>query len=66
MACGWDERVQAVLSLDDTPLPKARPTMEALCNLGMRTVLLTGDVAEAARRVANAVGVGGLASRLIA
>lgn len=54
---GWDERVQAVLWLDDTPLPGARPTMEALRNLGLRTVLLTGDLAGAARRVANPVGL---------
>jgi Cu2+-exporting ATPase len=54
---GWDERVQAVLWLDDTPLPGARPTIEALRNLGLRTVLLTGDLAGAARRVATAVGV---------
>jgi P-type Cu2+ transporter len=54
---GWDERVQAVLWLDDAPLPGARPTIEALCNLGLRTVLLTGDLTGAARRVAAAVGV---------
>src|SRR5207244_257603 len=54
---GWDEQVQAVLWLDDTPLPGARPTIEALRNLGLRTVLLTGDLAGAARRVATAVGV---------
>jgi P-type Cu2+ transporter len=54
---GWDERVQAVLWLDDTPLPAARPTIEALRNLGLHMVLLTGDLAGAARRVATAVGL---------
>jgi len=54
---GWDERVQAVLWLDDTPLSVARPTIEALCNLGLHTVLLTGDLAGATRRVATAVGL---------
>jgi Cu2+-exporting ATPase len=54
---GWDERVQAVLWLDDTPLSVARPTIEALRNLGLHTVLLTGDLAGATRRVATAVGL---------
>jgi P-type Cu2+ transporter len=54
---GWGERVQAVLWLDDIPLPGARPTIEALRNLGLRTVLLTGDLAAAGRRVAAVVGV---------
>jgi len=54
---GWDERVQAVLWLDDTPLPAARPTIEALRNLGLHMVLLTGDLAGVAQRVATAVGL---------
>lgn len=54
---GWGERVQAALWLDDTPLPGVRPTIEALRNLGLRTVLLTGDLAAAGRRVAAVVGV---------
>jgi Cu2+-exporting ATPase len=49
--------VQAVLWLDDTPLSVARPTIEALRNLGLHTVLLTGDLAGATRRVATAVGL---------
>ena len=33
---GWGERVHAVLSLDDTPLPEARATIEALRGRGLR------------------------------
>lgn len=59
---GWSEhgrggRVCAVLSFDDTPLPEAREIIKALRRLGLRTTLLTGDLAGAAQRVAAAVGV---------
>jgi Cu2+-exporting ATPase len=46
-----------VLSLDDTPLPEARSTIEALRSLGLHVTLLTGDLAPAARRVAAVVGI---------
>ncbi len=55
---GWGKRVHAVLALDDTPLPEARTTIESLRRPGLGVVLLTGDLAEAARRVAMAVGIG--------
>jgi len=54
---GWAERVHAVLSLDDAPLPEARSTIEALRRCGLRVALLTGDLAEVAQRIALAVGV---------
>jgi P-type Cu2+ transporter len=59
---GWGEgarsgRVRAVLAFDDTPLPEARATIEALRALGIRVLLLTGDHAGAAARVAAAVGM---------
>jgi len=54
---GWSGRVHAVLSLDDTPLPEARSTIEALRSLGLHVTLLTGDLAPAARRVAAVVGI---------
>ena len=46
-----------MLSLDDTPLPEARSTIEALRSLGLHVVLLSGDLAPAAQRVADAVGI---------
>ena len=54
---GWGERVRAVLSLDDTPLPEARSTIDALRSRGLHVTLLTGDLAHAAQRVAVAVGI---------
>ena len=54
---GWAGRAHAVLSLDDTPLPEARSTIEALRGLGLNVMLLTGDLAQAARRVGAMVGV---------
>jgi Cu2+-exporting ATPase len=54
---GWGERVRAVLWFDDTTLPEARPTIDALRRLGVRASLLTGDLVPVAERVAAAVGV---------
>ena len=54
---GWGGQVHGVLSLDDTPLPEARSTIEELRSLGLHVALLTGDLAPAARRVAAMVGI---------
>jgi Cu2+-exporting ATPase len=54
---GWAEGVYGVLSLDDTPDPEARSTIEQLRGLGLHIVLLTGDIAPAARRIAAMVGI---------
>jgi len=54
---GWGERVHGVLSLDDTPLPEARATVEALRRSGLKVMLLTGDLAQVAQRVGGAVGI---------
>ena len=57
MYAGWGERAHAVLSLDDTPLPEARATVEALRDRGVCVMLLTGDLPAAAQRIAAAVGI---------
>jgi P-type Cu2+ transporter len=59
---GWREnasagRVRAALSFDDTPLPEACATVDALRGLGLRIMLLSGDHAGAAARVAATVGM---------
>lgn len=59
---GWSEnaragRVRAVLSFDDTLLPEAGATIDALRSLGLRVTLLSGDHAGAAARVAATVSV---------
>jgi Cu2+-exporting ATPase len=58
---GWSEhagagQVRAALSFDDTPLPEARATIDALRALGLQVMLLSGDHAGAAARVAATVG----------
>jgi Cu2+-exporting ATPase len=54
---GWNGRVRAVLSLDDTPLPEARAAVEALRRRGLHVVLLTGDLLPAAHRISGAIGI---------
>jgi Cu2+-exporting ATPase len=54
---GWGDRVRAALALDDTPLPEARSTIERLHRLGLHITLLTGDLAQAAQRIADDVGI---------
>jgi P-type Cu2+ transporter len=54
---GWEGRVQAVLALDDSPLPGTRRMIEALRRQGLAIALLTGDLNEVARRFAAAVGI---------
>ncbi len=54
---GWGEEVRAVFWLDDTARPEARGTIAALRRLGLGVVMLTGDLPEAARRIAGVVGV---------
>ena len=54
---GCAENVRGVLLLGDVLRPEARPTIVALRSLGLRTVLLTGDLPEAARQAADMAGV---------
>nr|WP_292237056.1 heavy metal translocating P-type ATPase [Mesorhizobium sp.] len=54
---GWGERVHAVLSLDDSPLPEAQATITALRERGLNVTLLTGDLAPVAERIAAMVGI---------
>jgi P-type Cu2+ transporter len=53
---GAAENVRGALLLGDTLLPEARATMMALRRLRLRTMLLTGDLPEAARQAAHIVG----------
>lgn len=55
---GWGGAVRAVLALDDTPLPEAFATIDALRRRGLRAMLLTGDLPTAAQRIASVVGIG--------
>jgi P-type Cu2+ transporter len=54
---GWAHEVRAILTLDDDPDPDARATVEQLAQRGVRVMLLTGDLEQAAKRMAAAVGI---------
>jgi P-type Cu2+ transporter len=54
---GWRGQARGVISLDDTPVPEARATIEALRVRGLHPAVLTGDLAPAAHRIAAALGI---------
>ena len=56
---GWAGQVRGVLAFGEALLLEARAAFQALRRLGLHTVLLTGDRAEAADRIAAEVGVDG-------
>ena len=55
--CAADGRYVGLLSLADELRPEARATVLAIANEGVDPVLLTGDSNEAARAVAESVGI---------
>ncbi len=52
-----DGRFVGEIAVADTIRPDAKPAMAALRSLGIRTLLLTGDTAEVALRVAGDLGI---------
>jgi Cu+-exporting ATPase len=54
---GWDGVARGVITVADTVKPTSAEAVASLHGLGLRTVLLTGDHAAAARRVADEVGI---------
>ena len=54
---GWAGQVRGALAFDEALVPGARAVVQALRRLGLQTVLLTGDRAAAADRIATEVGV---------
>jgi Cu+-exporting ATPase len=54
---GWDGAARAVLAVTDTIKPSSAEAVRRLRVLGLTPVLLTGDNAAAARRVAAQVGI---------
>ncbi len=53
----WDGQVRATLVVRDTVRPTSAEAISELKELGLKPVLLTGDNAATARRVADAVGI---------
>lgn len=60
----WAARVHGAILIDSPLLAEATPTVHALHDLGVRTVLLTGDLPASAQRVADAVGIDTWQARL--
>jgi Cu+-exporting ATPase len=54
---GWDGVARGVVTVSDTVKPTSTAAVDELHDLGLRTVLLTGDHEAAARRVADVVGI---------
>lgn len=55
---GWDGRVRGVLALADTVKPSSAEAVRQFVRLGVTPVLLTGDNATVAHRIAEQVGIG--------
>jgi Cu+-exporting ATPase len=54
---GWDGVAQGVLAIADTVKPTSPAAIAALHELGISVVMVTGDRADAARAVADEVGI---------
>ena len=57
IAASWDGAAQALFVVADTIKPSSREAVRQLHELGLRTVLLTGDNVSTARAVAAKIGV---------
>ena len=57
VAVAWDGRARGILLISDTPKATSAEAIAELTRLGLRPVLLTGDNAIAANRVAAEVGI---------
>jgi Cu+-exporting ATPase len=57
VAVGWDNQVRGMLVVADTVKPSSAGAVAALRRMGLAPVLLTGDSAAAAGRVAAEVGI---------
>jgi Cu+-exporting ATPase len=57
IAAGWDGRARAIFAVADTVKPTSAAAIAELKQLGLRTVLLTGDNEQTAQAVAREVGI---------
>jgi Cu+-exporting ATPase len=58
ITAGWDGEARAVFVVADTVKPTSAAAVDALRQLGLRPMLLTGDNEVTARAVARSVGIG--------
>jgi Cu+-exporting ATPase len=54
---GWDGEVRGAFAVSDTVKPTSRAAVDALHELGLTTIMVTGDRAETADAVAAEVGI---------
>jgi P-type Cu+ transporter len=59
------KRALAVLAFGDAPKPSVKPSLAALRQLGVRTLMLTGDNAAAARHLAAEIGLDDVRAELL-
>jgi len=57
VAVAMDRRVSGLIAIADAPRPTARAAIEELHKAGVRVVMLTGDNAATAQRVAGELGI---------
>ena len=55
---GWDEQVKGFISLRDQPNPTAKTAISEIQNLGISTVMLSGDSSETTRSISDELGLG--------
>ena len=60
-----DDQPRSVIAVGDTVKPQSRPAVAALHDLGLRTVLLTGDHREAAEHVAAGLGIDAVVAEVL-
>jgi Cu+-exporting ATPase len=53
----WDETLIGLVALIDTPKSSARPAIQYLQKMGIKTVMLTGDNSSTAKFVADDIGI---------
>ena len=54
---GWDKKVKGILFLDDQLLSDVPTTVNELKYLGLRTLLLTGDLSSVGQRISEIAGI---------
>ena len=52
-----DNKIKALIELEDTPKDGARETIREIKKMGLKTIMLTGDNENVARKVAKEVGI---------
>jgi len=62
---GWDDQVQGALSVADTVRPTSAQAIRDLADLGISTVMLTGDSRHTANAIAATIGIGQVVAEVL-